>query len=808
MLAGFRRTGARTWGTCLLAAATLGLETALTRVFALTQGHHFAFLSISVGMLGMGAGGTLLACLPRVRDGAAVERVLGLSAAGFALTTLASYVVLNAYPFDMYRIAWERVQFLYLAMDYVALAAPFVCSGFGIALALARADQGHVTYAANLAGSAAGSLLALGALDVVGGAGAVAGSAALGSAAALVYLGGGRRSAGRGRGVSRLVASLLCASALALALLRPGWFEVRLSPYRPLSYTLQYPDARVLSSRWSAVSRVDVVASEAIHVSPGLSLGYEGALPLQHGLYEDAHARAPIVAGPEEVVDGWSARLPIALAYQLRPGARALVLEPGGGLDVVVARSQGAREVLAVTTNPLIVDAVRSYGGALYASPATSVVVQSPRAYARARREEQFDVVDVALNDAQRTVVSGAYTLSEDHVYTVEAFSDYLGMLGPDGLLAVQRWLQTPPSESVRAWSLAIASLERSGVAAPQDRLVAIRSWSTMLILVKKSAFSPTELAMVRGFCARNQFDLVYTPDLRAGEVNRYNVYPGAPYAEAFARVLAPTARAAFYRTYAYRVRAPSDDQPYFHHYFRWRQMPDLLQALGHTWQPFGGGGYLVLVALFVLALLVSGAAILAPLALRRRERRERTGGAHGALLAYAGCLGVGYMAIEIPLIQRLSLFLDHPTTAFAIVIAVLLLSSGVGSLFAPRMRARVALPSLVVLVVVLLGTLHALSGWVLALPLALRVAVVCLLLVPVGLLMGVPFPVGLALLRGQASDLVPWAWGINGCTSVVASVLSALLALDLGFSAVLGLGAACYALAWGLLRLAHRREA
>jgi hypothetical protein len=306
----------------------------------------------------------------------------------------------------------------------------------------------------------------------------------------------------------------------------------------------------------------------------------------------------------------------------------------------------------------------------------------------------------------------------------------------------------------------------------------------------------------VRTFCDERQFDLVYTPDLRVEEANRYNVYPGAPYARAFSSLLAPAERAAFYRTYPYEVRAPSDDRPYYHHYFRWRQAPDLLRALGHTWQPFGGSGYLVLIALFVVALLVSLAAILAPLALRRGLRVGIRGDGRYALLAHAGLLGIGYMAIEIPMVQRLSLYLDHPTTAFALVIAVLLLSSGLGSLLAPRLPVRLALPALVLSVVALQGVLPAISGWVLSQAAALRFVIVGVLLVPPGVLMGVPFAAGLAILRDKAHHLIPWAWGLNGAASVVASVLCAAMALDLGFTAVSVLGVACYLLAWPLGRV------
>ena len=794
-------------GTFVLAAATLTLETALTRVFALSQGHHFSFMAISIGLLGLGAGGTWLTLWPQIVPGLSQERfrepdrALALVALGFAATTLGGYVTVNVVPFDMYRIAWQGVQILYLMIDYLALTLPFFCSGLAIGLALRTAKAGRELYAANLLGSACGCLIALGALTWLGASGTVVLSAAAGCVAAGLYAWERSR-----RRIGQRTAVLACGlGALVLsgvAWVRPAWLEVRLSPYRALSYALQYPGARVLSSRWNAFSRVDIVESEAIHVSPGLSLGYLGQVPLQRGLYVDAHAQAPILsAGPNEVA-GWVDHLPLSLAYRLRPQADVLVLEPGGGLDVAAALSQGAEHVTAVASNPLEIDAVRRYGSGLYADPKVQVIPQSPRSYVRGERGPdgaRYAVIDLALNDAQRTAVSGGYALAEETRYTVQAFVDFLSLLEPGGVLVVQRWLQTPPSESLRAWGIAAAALRESGDGRPEDSLVAIRSWSTMLIVAKKGAFLASELDIVRRFCAERQFDLVYLPDLRPEEANRYNVHEGAPYYRAYRDLLPADRQVEFYRAQAYDVRPPTDDWPFFHHLFRWRQMPEVLQALGHTWQPFGGGGYLVLLALLGIATLTSTALIVLPSAFARRLPGKTSGVSRGRILAYCGCLGVAYLAVEIPLIQRFVLFLDHPTTAFAIVVSVLLAASGVGSTLAGRLRARWAIPLLVAYVLALSAALPAVSDAFLGRTLAIRILVATALLAPLGLLMGTPFPAALGLLGERAPGLIPWAWGINGCTSVIVSILAALIALNWGFSAVLLLATSAYLLAWRL---------
>ena len=798
------------WGTLAITAGVLALETTLTRVFALSQGYHFAFLAISVALLGMGAGGALLVSWPQAREERTASRVLALAGIGFGVTTVGSYLVLNTWAFDLYRIAWQRLQVLYLVVDYVSLTLPFLCGGVAVGVALEHSPRRHVVYACNLAGSAAGALLALGALALVGGGGTVALCAALGFVAALLYLAGGSEPQPLVRTVEAVAGVVGASVCLMLVYLQPLWLEVQLSPYRPLSYTLQVPDARILSSRWNAYSRVDVVQSDAIRVSPGLSLNYGGALPAQHGLYVDAHAHSAIVTGSQSATDEWSAALLSSLPYDLRPTARVLILDPGGGIEVVVARHGKPAQITAVWRNALVVDAVEAYAGEWYHDPRIHTVMRAPRSMVRseARAGGGYDVVVLALNEAQRTVVSGAYALGEDYAYTLEAFSEYLELLNPGGLLLVQRWLQTPPSESVRAWALAVEALESKGVASPGAQLVALRSWSTMLILVKNGVLTSGELEAVRAFTERNRFDLVHLPGLQPDEANRYNLYEGAPYYHAFARVLCPSERSAFYDAYPYDVRPPTDNRPYFQHFFRWAQVPDILQALGRTWQPFGGGGYLVLWALLVLATVVSFLLVVSPLMLRRRDGTKDTGRASVPLLVYAGCLGIAYLAVEIPLIQRSVLLLDHPTFAFALVVSVVLLSSGLGSLLAPHWGARWCFPFLLVYLTALVMLWPRVSSWALGHSLAVRAVAVSVMLMPLGVAMGMPFPIGLALLSRRASSLVPWAWGINGATSVVASVLTALVALDRGYVFVLALGAILYLVAWFLLVLARRGKA
>lgn len=787
-------------GLGLLSAAALAFEITLTRLFSVTQWYHFAFLAVSVALLGYGASGTALSLVPRWGRPPTHGRAAWLAVL-FAGGVVGAYVGLNHLPFDSYRIAWERIQVLYLAIYYLALAVPFFCAGLTAGLLLAAyPERAHRLYAANLAGSALGGLVPVATLPWAG-EGTVLAVAALGLLAAAVFA-WPAPDKNKARRPYLVPAVLLagCCLLIGVSTQPPAPLRLRLSPYKGLSQVLRFPDTQLTWQRWNAVSRVDRVASSAVHQAPGLSLSYAGPLPAQDGLFVDGDDLSPVAKAAEgqnlgELMADLTGYLPVALPYQLRPGAQALVLEPRGGLDLWVALSQGAGGVLAVESNPLVVEAA----GDIYRDPRLRLVTDEGRAYAR-RSTEMFDVVHLALTDSYRPVTSGAYSLGERYDLTVEAFQDYLARLQPGGLLAVERWLQLPPSEELRAGATAIEALRRLGVDDPAAQLVVIRDWQVGLILVKNGAWTAEELAAVRGFCQARSLDLVAMPGLREDETNRYNVLSEPVYFRAFRELLAqPEDLVAIH---SYDVRPTTDDRPFFFHFFKWSQVRTVIQQIGRTWQPWGGSGYLVLVALLALAAAAAAVLILLPLAIKRGQAAVH--GPRGRALAYFGLLGLGFLFVEIPLIQRFILFLGQPIYAFTAVAAALLAFSGLGSLAAPRVDVRRTLPILAGLILVYPVLLPFLFRALLGMPLAIRLLATVLSLAPLGVLLGMPFPGGLRWLARRAPGLVPWAWAVNGCASVLSSILAALIALSIGLSWVLATGALAYAGAWLAL---ERRE-
>ncbi len=773
-------------GLALLSAAALLLEVSLTRLFALAQFYHFAFMAVSLALLGFGASGSLLALRPAWR-GPGWERRLSGFALAFAVTDLGGYLLVNVLPFDSFSIAWDERQIIYLALYFTMPAFPFIFAGLGIGLALAASPaRASRLYAMNLGGSGIGCLLAV-SVPLAWGPGAVAFSACMAAAAGVAFATGARQ---RKQGVLSLVALIGCAF---LAMAPPSWLNVRLSPYKALRQALLYPGARVVDSRWNAFSRVDLIASEGVRRLPGLSYAYTGTLPFQWGLTVDGDDLVPVMLTDAESAPPFADYLPEAVAYRLRPQARALIVKPRGGLDVLAAVQLGAREVHAVEDNPLVLTlALRAAPSGIYADPRVRAFVGEPRAFLRGHAQG-YDVVQLSLSRPFRPVMSGAYSLAEDFDLTVEACIEYLKHLRSDGLFVMSRWLQMPPSEDLRALALIVAGLERLGIREPSGYILAWRGIQTVTFLVKRDAFTPEEVATVRSFTASRRYDLILAPGLKEEEANRFNVQPEATHYRVFSEFLSTPRREAYLSAYPFAVVPPTDEKPFFYHFFRWGQTPAVLRSLGRTWQPFGGSGYFVLLILLLLAMGAAGLLILLPQSLSRGSLPTAQA---WPIFLYFALLGLGFLFIEVPLIGRALLVLGQPAYALAAVLFALLLCSGLGSAFSPRLSWRRALVALIAVALLVTFAQPPLLHLGLRWPFPARLALVVLTLAPLGFFLGVPFPKGMAWLERDAPDLIPWAWAVNGSISVVASVLAALLILSLGYGWVLGLGAFMYALA------------
>jgi hypothetical protein len=483
-----------------------------------------------------------------------------------------------------------------------------------------------------------------------------------------------------------------------------------------------------------------------------------------------------------------------SLAFRLRPGAETLVLEPRGGLEVTIALGNGAATVLAVEPHGSALELIGPTSASIYDDPRVTTINRDSRTFVGGT-ELRFDVIDLALTSPYRPVTSGAYSLAENYLLTVEAFEQYLARLAPDGIFTAIRWVQTPPSEEIRLLAIAAEALRNRGIDAGETVLM-LRSYSNAVLLVAPDGFSSADLDLVEEFSRKERFDVVAAPNLDPATSNRFNVVPDERYSQLAAALLETADPERVYRSHEFQISAPTDDHPFFGHFFKWSQASTVLETLGRSWQPFGGAGYFVLIALLVISTGAALILIAAPLVIRRAGRMRAAASVRWWTVGYFGLLGVAFMFIEIPLIQQYILLVGRPTAAFTVVLSTVLVGSGVGSAWSPRIPWR---PGAVVLTAAALVYPFAV-GWItpLALPAAtpVRIMVAALMLFPLGFLMGIMFPRGLTHIEKIDPDLVPWAWAINGTVSVISAIVAALLALSFGFSVVVQVGAIAYGLA------------
>ena len=798
-----------------VSAAILAYEVLLMRLLAIVQWHHFAYMVISVALLGYGASGTFLA-LSQDWMKRRFTAAFAVNALLFGATAVLGFALGQRVPFNALAVVWDVRQVLHLAVLYAVFVVPFFFGANCVGLAFITFGEriGRI-YRYDLIGAGAGALGIVAVLHVLpppdclrvilGLALGAAGLACLGD-------GAGRKAA---------PAAVLFAAALLLPFAVPGsWTAPRLSEFKGLSGALRVPEARRVAEVSSPLGLLTVVESPAVpfrHV-PGLSLNNRTEPPPQIGVFTDGDSLTVITAfdGRREPL-AYLGQTTSALPYHLMEQPSVLILGAGGGADVLQAVYYGSARIDAVELNPQLVALVRrahgGFAGGLYDREDVRVHVAEARSFVTGSAE-RWDLIQIPLLDSAAASAAGVQSLSESYVYTGEALGAYLARLRPGGMLAITRWLKLPPRDSLKLIATAALALERRGIGDLSSRLVLIRGLDTTTLLIKNGSFGAAEIEAVRSFAGERSFDLAYYPGIGPGEANRFNRLE-LPYFHQAVPELLGEGRREFLERYKFDLTPASDDRPYFFDFFRWRSLPEFLALRSAGGAGLLEWGYLILFATLVQALVLSLLFILLPLALRKKS-----GARHRArlrILAYFFALGLAFLFVEIAFIQRFIVFLGDPVYAVAILLGGFLFFAGLGSGLSRRAAARLrrgdgpfrvspiglcvlAIAATAVLYVLLLPPL---LSWMIGWSEAAKVTASLVLVAPLAFLMGMPFPLGLSRVSDAAPDLVPWAWGVNGCASVISAVLAMMLAIHFGFTVVILLALGLY----GAAALAFQRS-
>ncbi len=783
----------------LSSLCSLAYEITLTRIFSISLWYHFAFMIISIAMLGLAASGTILSLYPRLRNPLNIPLYTFL----LGVSIPASYVLSNQIPFDPVRLSWEKTQLLYIGLYYIVLSLPFFCTGLILATAFTSiSEKAGLIYGADLLGAGMGSMGIL-CLMTIADPGKIAFILSLIALSASLLI-----SKRWLRGLSLL----LILAAFFFLLFQPSFTKLRMSPYKGLQLALKYPGAEPINTYSSPFSRIDTFTSPAVRFAPGLSLGYLDPLPEQIGLSIDGGDINAITTPRDRKPLAFLKHLPSALPYEIGKKDDILILDPKGGLQVLVARMAGSKNIFKVESNPLLVRTIREdykefsgniFGDNMYSGLGRSWLGKGKR---------KFDIIDVSL---MGTTPYGSFGISEDYRFTVEAVKEYLGHLNPEGILSINLFILPPPRIELRLLNTIIASLEGIGIKKTENRIAAIRSWGTISILVKGSPFTLKEIDAIKKFSKERRFDLVHYPGIKEEESNIYVRMPSNEYFAAFKNILNPETRKTFIGNYIFNITAVHDDNPFFHYYLKLKNIRTIYSVMGKKWQYFIEEGY-VLPAVFVQGLLLSLILVLFPaVSARGPAKKDRLYKNRYLILLYFAFLGIGFMFVEVSLIQKIILPLENPSYAVATVLTSILMSSGAGSLLSQKVKGlRSPFITLIISFLVILYSLllPPASTFLSSHSLAARIVLVFFILMPLAFFMGMPFPSGLKILGGIDDSLIPWAWAINGCLSVLAPIMTIMLAMAVGFRAAFWLGALAYMMAFVALILfssaSHRPSA
>lgn len=745
----------------LVAGCTLALQVLLTRIFAAELFYHFAFFAISLALLGTGAAGIAIYVRPKWFS-APVESLLARWCMVFAALLLIVPAVLVRLDYTYANFNVTASFAANLGVAAVAAALPFLAAGVVIALAI-RAYVAHVgrVYAFDLAGAALGAVAIVPVLWLVPAPLLAVALGLLAACAALLCAPAGSRDRALAAGATGIAALALLAGAATSLYKMPTHFPI--------------PS---VADRWTPISRV---------------VGYSGKGPRGNALVSYDQDVAPVpfhgAGGP---LPNWR-RMglgPQSIAFRTAPLGRGLIIGGGGGRDIYNALSSGERGVDVIELNRAIRDVVDGplarWSGKPYELPGVRTSIGDGRS-TLAARDTRYNVINIGFTNTLTAGSGSAYALSENNLYTVEAFQEYFDHLSPGGILSISRLYRFAGDEVLRATIVALTALKKDGVARPRDHVVVMLATDSLgevfgTVLTRPSKpFTRAEVARLGRLARARDAELVFAP--------------GGPYRREWRGLAAATSLTRFCNAYPLNVCATTDNKPFFLNSTR---LSDLGAKLPPGTSFIARTPYVVLLIVLGILIVLAVLGFVLPLALQRTQARPPL-----RSLVFFAAIGLGFLMLEVVLIQRLVLFLGFPTYALSVVLFALLLATGLGAALSsrwrdPRSALTASLAGACVLIALAALGLEPLLRELIDLPFAARVAITVGLLVPVGVLLGAAMPLGLGRLSGLHPTGVVWAWGINGVTSVLAAVLAVFIAIEWGFQVTTLAALACYLVALG----------
>lgn len=775
-----------------LAAATLGFELVQTRVLSALYYNHVVYLTVTIALMGFGIAGVAVSILSnRIKT---TPQLIAVISALFALCMVLSIAAASRLPiwFAYYPILFK------LILSYMLLMLPFLCSGTALGLVFMQNGPDIFRYycfdlVASALACAAFTLLLL-PLGAGGFIWLCVGLATIACAIATHKAGGAKWMVMAGPVLVVLGAGLIGKNVI----------NNRPEHYKTLGGYEKIPDFKIEQTKWTPITRLDLFSAPTMH---------------RKIITQDADAHTPLYSPSRvwwEVKTAHDGGMPggsLGLMYHMRltPPDQSLVIGVGGGIDIVRSHAYGSKHTTGVEINPATVDLVTKKYAYYVVWPKwedVNIIVEEGRHYVRSHTNF-YDTITMSGIDTFSALNSGAYVLSENYLYTAEAFQDYLSALKPDGMMAINRWFEAvPPRESLRLASLHVEASRRMGIAHPEKNIFVIATMPWATTIIKKTPFTPREVLWALYMTNNTGMKVVYLPKVFPPDQQRVierilarsrgkalNIA-----SDAYEHLVNPVneqQKELFLAKYPLDVTPVYDDRPFFFEYHKGTSLLQWLKGLVFVRANVQSN----LLVMLVVCVLVSAFAMLGPLMIFNRQGLETHG--VGWLLMYFSSLGIGFMLVEIGMMQRLSLYLGDPMHSLLVVLGGLLLYAGFGAYvsgysgWSHRKLFTWGTLGAGAMIICWLAVVPRVILLTHTYPYFLRVVIVLFFLFPVGVVLGIPFATGLNFIEKITPRFIPWAWGINGLTSVLASILAIVMAMHIGFTAVLALGAIVYGVGW-----------
>ncbi len=769
----------------------LSYEIIFIRIFAWAQWHNFSPLIITMALLGFGTSGSVVSVIQKkIINKFSLFFFTGLILFPVFLTL--GFIISTSLVFNPYEITFSMGQIISMFLYFSLMGFCFFWGALIICMAFLKHSVSK-TYFYNLLGSGAGSLAVVAASFLWHPLHIMLGIILTAMVPAVIM-------AFHGSVKHVLTAGIITAVIITLVLMLfyfPQFKKV--SQYKAISGALNLPNAQIVHEAYSPLAVVQVVQAEGLRSTPGLSLISPFQVPVQKGIFFNAGSMSPITPFNGDKNDirylrHMASYLPFHVMEEHKRN-HVLIIGTGGGESILKSILSEFKHIDALEVDPGVISLMKNqfspYSGHIYSRENVTIHNHEARSFIK-QTQKKYDLIELSMIDAYNTAASGVYALNESYLYTIESIKDYVGHLNDTGLLSISRWVVTPPRDNIKIFHMVIEALGQMGIEEPQNHLIAIRSLQTLTIQVSKSPIRKKMIEKTKKFAKERLFDLVYYPGIPDKQVNQFIKLKTPVYHGALQKLLSKDSKN-FLDAYDFDISAATDNRPYFYNFFK-PAVIKYIKAYGPSQLPVTEWGYLVLLIILLPVLALSFIFIVLPLAITGQKvtRMEKT------IFAYFALIAMGYFFIEMPMIQKMILFLGHPSYSISVTISGFLIFSGIGGLFSERLfpeNKRIIYSSFFIVLVTgfYLMFMDSLFSFLISYPIEQKVFLALMMIAPLGFLMGIPFPWALNFLKGKDEFSLAWAWGINGFFSVISILLATVLAIIYGFKVVMIIAALCY---------------